>query len=53
MKLKTRDELSEDDIRNLELENRSWGLEDGVFFDGSRFRDCEGVSLPHHPSKSY
>jgi len=49
MKLKTREELSEDDIRNLELENRNWGLEDGVFFDGSRFRDCEGVSLPHHP----
>jgi len=50
MKLRTRDELTEEQIRELELEHRNWGLEDGVFFDGSRFRDAEGRSLKNHPS---
>lgn len=49
MKLKTREELTEEQIRELELEFRSWGLEGGTFFDGSRWRDCEGNSLKNHP----
>jgi len=49
MKLRTRNELTEEQVRELELENRNWGLEDGVFFDGSRFRDAEGRSLKNHP----
>jgi hypothetical protein len=43
--------MTPEEVRELEIKYRGWGLENGDFFDGARFRDMEGHFLPHHPSK--
>jgi len=49
VKLRNRDSLTPEEIKKLEIDNRGYGLENGEFFDGSRFRDVEGNFLEHHP----
>jgi len=49
VKLRNRDSLTPEEIKKLEIDNRGYGLENGEFFDGSRFKDVEGNFLEHHP----
>jgi len=49
IKLRTKESMTAEEIHKLEIDNRSLGMDEGEFFDGLGFRDCEGVVLPHHP----
>lgn len=48
---KTKEQLTKEETEQIEYENASYGLENGEFYDGYRFRDLNGMMLPHHPSK--
>jgi hypothetical protein len=50
--LKTKEDLTPEEVRELEIKFRGWGLEGGDFFDGARFRDMMGGFYPNHPSKN-
>ena len=52
-KLRTKETLTLEEIKKLEIDNRGRGLDEGEFFDGLRFRDCEGNYLQNHPSKFF
>lgn len=49
-KLLTKDDLSEQTIHQLEFDNRGKRLDHGYFYDGSKFRNEDGLIEPHHPS---
>lgn len=49
-KLLTRENLTEQQIKDLEIAHRGWGLGDEIYFDGQYFKDWDGNILPHHPS---
>jgi hypothetical protein len=49
-KLLTVEDLSPEVIKQLEVQYRGFGLDNGEFFDGARFRDAEGNPLSQHPS---
>lgn len=46
---KTKEQLTKEETEQIEYENASYGLENGEFYDGYRFRDLNGMMLPHHP----
>jgi len=50
-KLLTKESISPEKMYELEIENRGWGLEDGVYFDGRYFKDWDGNILAHHPRR--
>jgi hypothetical protein len=46
----TREDISEQKIKSLELEHADWGLDNNEFFDGIFFRNDYGLILKSHPS---
>ena len=51
-KLLTKESLTPQQIYDLEIANRGWGLGEDVYFDGKYFKNWDGDILPHHPSKT-
>ena len=45
------EELDEDRVKELQVEYREWGLDNGEFFDGYLFRNEFGDPFKEHPSK--
>ena len=43
--------LTEEQIREIELEHKEWGLSEGDRFDGYLWRDISGKPYTHHPGK--
>lgn len=46
----TREELSDKQLRDIDVERRDWGLDGAVFFDGYFFRNMLGENVGPHPS---
>lgn len=46
----SKEDLSEETIKKIEFDNRGYKLDHGYFFDGSKFRNEDGLVEDHHPS---
>lgn len=46
-------DLTEEKLREIQVEYQNWGLKEGQFFDGFLFRDEFGAPFAHHPGKHF